>query len=89
MALREDNRLQDAPMRPVRCGRCAARVTVRKSSWPQTSIQWDAAARAACEELREAGTGSEDERLRTCHALRESIAHAAQDGSVPVPDDGY
>ncbi len=40
MAIRPDNRLDDAPMVPVACTRCGAGVQVRKSSWNQTSVQW-------------------------------------------------
>lgn len=86
MTVRADNRLADAPMVPVRCARCLARVEVRKSSWPQTSIQWDATARGACEELPPA-KGSR--RLGSCSALLGSIADATADGSLHVPDDGY
>lgn len=42
MALITDTRLIDAPMQPVACRECVAVVQVRKSSWQQTSIQWDA-----------------------------------------------
>ena len=49
MTVRPDNRLSDAPMVPVHCKSCEARVLVRKSSWEQTSVQWDATATARCE----------------------------------------
>ncbi|MGH3417596.1 MAG: ferredoxin [Actinocrinis sp.] len=84
MAVRADNRLLDAPMLPLHCQRCQARVEVRKGSWHQTSIQWDATAMATCEE---GSAGSE--RFGTCPALRETIDNAAAHGTLPVPDDGY
>lgn len=89
MGTRTDNRLQDSPLVPVDCRNCGARVLVRKSSWEQTSVQWDADAMASCPELREAealkhhGCGL----VTTCAALRESIENAARRGSVPILDE--
>ncbi|MFE6974706.1 ferredoxin [Streptomyces sp. NPDC057682] len=82
--MRTDNRLLDgAPMRPLECGRCAARVLVRKSSWQQTSVQWDARSVAACAERATAATAFEG-----CGALRETIREAALNGTVEVVDGG-
>ena len=90
MTARTDNRLTDAPMQSVCCQRCAARVLVRKSSWNQTSVQWDAAASAQCRERDDA------ERLRAyggsgfflaCTALGDSISTAARRGELPVVDE--
>ena len=91
MTVRSDNRLLDAPMRPVVCRRCSAEVEVRKSSWQQTSVQWDAAARAACHERRTAipGPGPNGNFFEACSALQESIQQAATAGTLPVPDDGF
>lgn len=93
MTVRTDNRLHDVPMQPVQCQRCEALVGVRKSSWQQTSIQWDAAATTACRELDTAPEPTPDTvrgyQGDTCEALRDSIAKAAQDGTVHVPDDRY
>lgn len=89
MAVRPDNRLLDAPMRPVRCRRCSAQVQVRKSSWQQTSVQWDTAAVAACVERRSAqpGSGPNSNFFENCSELRASIRGAAAEGLIPVPDD--
>ncbi|MGW1230296.1 ferredoxin [Streptomyces sp. NPDC001478] len=82
--MRTDNRLLDgAPMRPLDCRRCAARVLVRKSSWQQTSVQWDARSLAACAERPPAPADFEG-----CGALRETIREAALDGTVQVVDGG-
>jgi hypothetical protein len=91
MAVRPDVRLDDAPMRAVTCRRCAARVEVRKSSWQQTSVQWDAAALSACAERREATPrpGPNGDFFESCSALQASITDAATGGLLPVPDDGY
>lgn len=91
MAVRPDNRLLDEPMREVRCGRCAAAVEVRKSSWAQTSVQWHQAAVAACEERRVArpGPGPNGDFFEACGALTQSILRAAVDGTVLVPDDKF
>ena len=77
--IRPDNRLEDLPMTSLRCRSCAAVVQARKSSWEQTSIQWDEQARNTCLE-RQADRA--ERRFReadfpTCSALRESIAEAA------------
>ncbi|MGW4396951.1 ferredoxin [Amycolatopsis nivea] len=80
MAVRADNRLLDEPMRPVQCGTCEAWLTVRKSSWQQTSIQWDTTASARCVEKSACAEGL----FRGCHALRDSIDRAVADGGIPV-----
>ncbi|MEO3784720.1 ferredoxin [Actinocorallia sp. B10E7] len=80
MTVRPDNRLADAPMQPVQCGRCAGRVLVRKSSWEQTSIQWSEEAMDACPNLV-------TDRYETCPDLRASIQQATLDGLVKVVDE--
>lgn len=84
--IRQDNRLSDLPMSPITCETCAAVVLVRKSSWQQTSIQWDRDAAAACHEMRPGAThrllGEQD--FPTCSALRESINRAATNGELMV-----
>jgi len=89
VTVRTDNRLADAPMVPVACGRCGAEVLVRKSSWQQTSVQWDAAALARCPQRREAQVllGARSVFL-SCSELRESILNAVVSGALPVLDDG-
>ncbi|RFU20533.1 ferredoxin [Geodermatophilus marinus] len=91
MAVRPDNRLLDTPMQEVTCRRCAARVEVRKGSWHQTSVQWNADALTACEERRAAtaGPGPNGDFFEACASLRASIAEAATSGLIPVLDDGY
>jgi hypothetical protein len=90
MTVRPDNRLADAPMVPVTCRRCGAEVLARKSSWQQTSVQWDAAAMARCPQRRDADLlsayGGRSVFL-SCSELRESILQAARDGVLPVLDD--
>lgn len=76
MTTRQDERLLDGPLLPVRCRRCAAEVLVRKSTWEQTSIQWNADARAACVGL--------DDPHATCPALRSAIQEAALNGAITV-----
>lgn len=85
-----DNRLLDEAMRPVECRRCSARVEVRKSSWQQTSVQWDASATSACLERQGAQPlpGPNGNFFESCSALQDSIHEAALGGAVPVPDDG-
>lgn len=89
MAVRADNRLQDLAPVPVRCSRCAAEVLVRKSSWQQTSIQWNAQATARCPQRRQAdelgnhGGGV----FLSCSDLRNSIDEAVDNGTVRIVDE--
>jgi hypothetical protein len=89
MAVRPDNRLDDAPMVPISCGRCGASVQVRKSSWNQTSVQWTGPALIRCEErctaAQLAGAGSRGLFL-ACSALKDSIVDAVRVGAVQVVD---
>uniref|UniRef100_A0AAU3H335 Ferredoxin n=1 Tax=Streptomyces sp. NBC_01401 TaxID=2903854 RepID=A0AAU3H335_9ACTN len=79
-----DNRLTDGtPMRPLACQRCAAQVLVRKSSWQQTSVQWDRPALALCAERDPADTAFEG-----CRSLRDTIREAALRGTVELVDGG-
>jgi hypothetical protein len=88
--VREDNRLDEMPMMPVACRNCRARVLVRKSSWNQTSVQWNADATARCIERAEAqkisahaGRGV----FLACSALSESILDAVRHGGVAIVDE--
>ncbi|WP_166908649.1 ferredoxin [Mycobacterium sp. DL440] len=90
MTVRPDNRLDDAPMAPVMCGRCGAGVQVRKSSWNQTSVQWNGTALSRCEErctaAQLAGNGGRGLFL-ACSALGESIVDAVGSGALRVVDE--
>jgi hypothetical protein len=90
MTVRTDNRLTDAPMVSVTCQKCGAKVLARKSSWQQTSVQWDAAALARCPQRREAallsahgGRGV----FLSCSELRETIMDVAHDGGLSLLDE--
>ena len=87
---REDNRLDEMPMMPVACRNCGAEVLARKSSWNQTSVQWNADASARCAERAEAqkmsahaGRGV----FLACSALSESIADAVRRGDLSIVDE--
>lgn len=94
MTVRPDNRLNDAPMLPVACASCGAQVVVRKSSWEQTSVQWNRAALGQCFEHGQQrqdlaqpstdGTVMRPGMYRACTRLRASIEAAVRDGSLPV-----
>ncbi|MDF2826913.1 MAG: hypothetical protein K0R01_196 [Mycobacterium sp.] len=90
MTGRADNRLDDAPMTPVRCRRCTAEVLVRKSSWSQTSVQWNRTAVALCWERADAtrvsAAGARNLFL-ACSGLQESIVEAVRHGDVHVVDE--
>ncbi|MBN3512461.1 ferredoxin [Mycolicibacterium septicum] len=90
MAVRPDNRLDDAPMAPVTCARCDAGVEVRKSSWNQTSVQWTGAAVERCEERCTAAQlpGNSGRGLfLACSALSGSIVDAVRSGVLQVVDE--
>ena len=88
--VREDNRLDDVPMMPVACRNCGARVLARKSSWNQTSVQWNADATARCAERIEAQKislpGSRGVFL-VCSALSESIVDAVRYDALSIVDE--
>ncbi|MEU5838735.1 ferredoxin [Streptomyces diacarni] len=91
MAVRSDSRFLDAPLVPVSCRVCGAGVRVRKSTWDQTSVQWDGEALASCTERRASGPGPgpSGEVFRGCGALAEAIREAAVLGEVRVrSEDG-
>jgi hypothetical protein len=83
---RVDNRLDDMPMVSVACRSCGAQVLARKSSWNQTSMQWDADAMARCAERREADrlAGHEAGLFLVCSALRDSIQAAVAAGELTI-----
>jgi hypothetical protein len=88
--VRTDNRLDEMPMVPVACRTCGARVLARKSSWSQTSVQWNADATARCTERAQAremaahaGTGV----FLACSALGESILDAVRHGDLSIVDE--
>lgn len=90
MTVRIDNRLSAFPMVPVACRHCGAQVLARKSSWNQTSVQWNSGASARCFERRDpqnleaySGRGV----FLACSALTDSIVGAVGDGDLPVVDE--
>lgn len=85
-----DNRLDELPMMPVACRNCGARVLARKSSWNQTSVQWNADATARCAERREADKMSAHAGrgvFLACSALSQSIADAVRHGDLSIADE--
>ena len=84
--IRTDDRLVESPPAPVCCTHCSAKVLVRKSSWQQTSIQWDTEAMAKCLERRdwEAAT---PRLFMVCSKLRDSIDAAARNGAIRPLDE--
>jgi hypothetical protein len=85
-----DNRLDETPMMPVVCDNCGARVLARKSTWNQTSVQWDADATARCTERAEAQKLSAHAArgvFLVCSALGQSIIDAVRHGNLPIVDE--
>jgi hypothetical protein len=90
MTVQIDNRLSDSPMVPLVCRRCGAEVLARKSSWNQTSVQWNAGASAACLQRRDpdnSGAYSGRGVFLACSALTGSIVDAVRRGDLPVVDE--
>jgi hypothetical protein len=90
MTVPTDGRLVDCPLVAVACARCGSDVLVRKSSWNQTSVQWNSAASARCLERRDASNAaaySSRGIFLACSALADSIVGAVQHGDVPVVDE--
>jgi len=90
MAVPSDNRLADSPMVSVACLRFGACVLARKSSWNQTTVQWNADATARCLERRNAQNLAEHSArglFLACSALGDSIVDAVCSGDLPVVDE--
>ncbi len=88
--VREDNRLDEMPMVPIVCRRCGAHVLARKSSWNQTSVQWNAEATARCAERTEAqkvSAHADRQVFLVCAALTESITDAVLHGDLAIVDE--
>lgn len=91
-SVREDNRLDEMPMVPVACRNCGARVLARKSSWNQTSVQWNAEATARCAERADAQkivTPGSRAVFLVCSALSASIVDAVRHGDLSAVDEKY
>jgi len=88
-SVRQDNRLDEMPMVPVMCRNCGAHVLARKSSWNQTSVQWNAEATARCAERAEAQkiSGHGPGVFLVCSALSESITDAVRQGDLVIVDE--
>jgi hypothetical protein len=89
-SVKADNRLDEMPMAPVACRNCGARVLARKSSWNQTSVQWNADATARCAERAEAQKLAANGRrgvFLVCSALSESILEAVRHGDLAIVDE--
>lgn len=90
MSIRPDNRLADAPMVPVSCRACGADVLARKSSWEQTSVQWNAEATETCPQRHEAErlcAHSRSALFLSCSELTESILDAVRRGALGIVDE--
>jgi hypothetical protein len=87
--IRTDERLLESPPVPVSCKDCGAKVLARKSSWQQTSVQWDTEATARCLERRHWRAATQRTRglFLVCPKLRDAIEDAAHNGAIPILDE--
>ncbi|MGB9306693.1 MAG: ferredoxin [Mycobacterium sp.] len=74
------------PMARVTCRNCCAEVLARKSTWNQTSVQWNAEATARCTERLQAERVAGHGLFLVCSALRDSIEAAALTGQLTIVD---
>jgi hypothetical protein len=75
---------------PVECARCGATVLVAKFSPQHTSVQWAAAAAAACAEFRaRAAEGTRGALVEGCGTLRDGIDAALASGRLAVAPPTY
>ncbi|GAA4809921.1 hypothetical protein [Tomitella cavernea] len=74
---------------PVSCDRCGTEVLVHKSSFHQTSVQWNGTAAQNCELLQSAASEAKrlDPEAHSCPALRASIERAVVERRLAVPED--
>ena len=73
---------------PVTCGQCGTEVLVKKNSAKHTSVQWTRNAVQACPEIAaQVANGTPAGQVLGCAALKASIAEAARNGELTVPND--
>lgn len=73
----------DGGLTPLTCDSCGVTVRVKKTSAPQTSVQWTAAAVRGCAEFADrAAHGNPTALVATCAKLRDSIDRAGRDGRL-------
>ena len=71
-------------MTEIECRSCHACVMVKKTSPFHTSVQWNAQARARCDELeRIRREGGNTAMMPTCPRLSASIDHGVSEGIIP------
>ncbi|MEU7642970.1 MULTISPECIES: hypothetical protein [unclassified Streptomyces] len=69
------------------CGTCGNQVLCEKFSPAHTQVQWTGDAAESCPRIgARVTTGEASARVRSCDALRASIARAVADGSLVVAD---
>lgn len=88
----EDRRLYtEERLVAVTCGRCEAKVRVKKNSEQHTVIQWDDDARDTCAEFQEMEAAPGGRTIHaSCGALRSSIDEAVAEGKIEIGAiDGY
>ncbi|KUL34990.1 hypothetical protein ADL22_28665 [Streptomyces sp. NRRL F-4489] len=74
-------------MRPVTCRTCGNEVLCEKYSPAHTQVQWTGDAAEVCPRIGErVAAGEPSARVRSCEALRESIARAVADGTLVIAD---
>jgi hypothetical protein len=84
----EKRRYVEEGFTPITCERCATPVLVKKNSTRHTSVQWRSDAASTCPEIAARVTaGLSSALILGCPALQHSIAQAAADGILAVPDD--
>lgn len=77
-------RYLDGGLQPLECRSCGVCVLVKKHSAEQTSIQWTAPTSSCPVIASRAASGDHPARVDTCPNLRSTIAHATDEGHLPI-----
>ena len=73
---------------PITCTSCGLEALVKKNSRKHTSVQWSRTAVQACPEIAaQVANGTPAGQVLGCAALKASIAEAARNGELTVPND--
>jgi hypothetical protein len=73
-------------LNPVTCSSCGVEALVKKNSRKHTSVQWTAAAVAACREISAMRAADRSALVLGCPRMMASIEDAVRQGAVVVPD---
>ncbi len=80
----DKRRYLEEGLTPLACQTCGTEVLVRKASSHQQSVQWTVSPADHCPVFRELSCGPG--RTEGCPNLERTIAHAVDEGVIPVDE---